>query len=55
MRRKYRSHALAEIHQTAAALYATGGIDRKTMRKFDLLCLFSIQKKTPKKFTRALN
>jgi len=40
---------MAAIHETASDLYTAGGMDRKTMRKFDLLCLTPIQKMTPKK------
>ena len=53
MPKKYRSDALAAIHETANDLYQAGGVDRKTMRKFDVLCLTPIQKMTPKKI-RAL-
>jgi len=51
--KKYQSNALAAIHETASDLYEAGGIDRKSMRKFDVLCLTPIQKMTPKKI-RAL-
>ena len=50
---KHRSHALAAIHETAADLHRVGGMDQKTMRKFDALCLTPIQEMTPKKI-RAL-
>jgi len=50
---KYRSDAMAAIHETATDLYAVGGMDRRTMRKFDVLCLTQIQQITPKK-SRAL-
>lgn len=53
MPKKYRSKAMAAIHETAADLYQTGGMDKKTMRKFDALCLTPIQKMTPSKI-RAL-
>lgn len=53
MPKKYQSNALAAIHETASDLYEAGGIDRKSMRKFDVLCLTPIQKMTPKKI-RAL-
>jgi putative transcriptional regulator len=53
MPEKYRSDVMAVIHETAADLYAVGGMDRKTMRKFDLLCLTQIQQMTPEKI-RAL-
>jgi len=47
MARKYRSDAMAAIHETAADLYHVGGIDQKTMRKFDALCLTPIEEMTP--------
>jgi len=53
MPKKYRSAAMEAIHETATDLYAVGGLDRKTMRRFDVLCLTEIQKMTPKKI-RAL-
>ena len=37
--RKYRSEALGAAHEAARDLYRAGGIDKVTMRKFDLLCL----------------
>ena len=53
MPKKYRSEAFAAIHETASDLYQAGGMDRKTMRRFDVLCLTPIQKMTPKRI-RAL-
>src|ERR1017187_1830335 len=53
MAEKYRSDVMAAIHETAADLYSVGGMDRKTMRKFDVLCLTPVQEMTPKKI-RAL-
>ena len=53
MARKYRSAALAAVHETAADLHQVAGIDNKTMRNFDALCLTPIQDMTPKRI-RAL-
>lgn len=53
MAKRHRSEAMAAIHETAADLHRAGGMDKKTMRKFDALCLTPIQKMTPKKI-RAL-
>ena len=53
MPKKYRSDALAAIHETAADLHRVGGMDQTTMRTFDALCLTPIQEMTPKKI-RAL-
>ena len=51
--KKYRSHAMAAIHETAVDLHRVGGMDKKTMRRFDALCLTPIQEMTPKEI-RAL-
>jgi putative transcriptional regulator len=53
MRKKYRSNVMAAIHETATDLYKVDGMDRKTMRKFDVLCLTPVQEMTPTKI-RAL-
>lgn len=53
MAKKFRSAVMASIHETATDLYKVDGMDRKTMRKFDVICLTQIQKMTPKKI-RAL-
>lgn len=44
---KYRSKVAAAVHESVADLYKAGGVDRKTMRKFDALCLTPIQELTP--------
>ena len=38
-KRKFKSDAFAAIHSSASALYKVGGIDKATMRSFDLSCL----------------
>jgi putative transcriptional regulator len=53
MRKKYKSDVMASIHETASDLYKTGGLDKKTMREFDVLCLTPIQDMSPRKI-RAL-
>jgi putative transcriptional regulator len=53
MSKKYRSEVMAAIHETAADLHRVGGVDKKTMRKFDALCLTPIQMMNAKKI-RAL-
>jgi putative transcriptional regulator len=53
MSKRFRSDVMKSIHEAAADLYTVGGMDRKTMRKFDVLCLTPIQEMTPKKI-RAL-
>ncbi|MEG9433165.1 helix-turn-helix domain-containing protein [Terriglobus sp. ADX1] len=47
MAKKYRSNAMAAIHETATDLHRAGGMDQKTMRKFDALCLTPIEEMTP--------
>ncbi|GGG96685.1 helix-turn-helix domain-containing protein [Silvibacterium dinghuense] len=47
MPKKFRSDAMAAVHEAAADLYRVGGMDRKTMRKFDALCLTPVQEMTP--------
>lgn len=38
---------MAAIHETATDLHRVGGMDQKTMRKFDALCLTPIEEMTP--------
>lgn len=37
--KRYRSEAMAAIHESASALYEIGAIAKKTMREFDETCL----------------
>ena len=39
MAKKYRSEALASIHETMEALHEIGAIEKQTMREFDEACL----------------
>src|SRR5205807_476345 len=48
MSKKYRSEAMAAIHETMEALHAIGAIDKKTMRGFNDACLTSIRPLKPK-------
>lgn len=43
MTKKYRSDALAAIHETAEALRDIGAVDKQTMREFDDACLTPIE------------
>jgi len=45
---KYRSEALAALHEAAGDLHKAGGIDKLTMRRFDLLCLTLVEELSPK-------
>jgi putative transcriptional regulator len=48
MSKKYRSDAMAAIHETMAALHKVGAIDKQTMRRFDDACLTPVQPLSPK-------
>lgn len=39
MSKKYRSDAMAAIHETMEALHDVGAIDKQTMHRFDDECL----------------
>jgi|SRR5271157_915080 len=48
MGKKYRSEALAAIHETMEALHDVGAIDKRTMRGFDAGCLTPVRPLTPR-------
>jgi putative transcriptional regulator len=41
-KRKYKSDAMAAIHETVYDYYAAGVIDKQTMRSFDESCLTAV-------------
>lgn len=47
MPKKYRSDAMAAIHETMEALHEVGALDRQTMREFDETCLTPIEMMLP--------
>jgi putative transcriptional regulator len=47
MSKKYRSEALAAIHETMEALHDVGAIDKQTRSRFDDACLTPIRQLTP--------
>ena len=47
MTKKYRSDAMAVIHETMESLHEVGAIDKQTMRQFDEACLTPIHPLTP--------
>jgi putative transcriptional regulator len=47
MAKKYRSDALAAIHETMEAVHEVGAIDKQTMRSFDAACLTPVQVLAP--------
>lgn len=46
--RKHRSSLLAAVHETPEELHVAGVMDKRTMRKFDVLCLTPVQPLSPK-------
>lgn len=44
---KYRSDALAALHETIEALHDVGAVDKQTMRQFDEACLTPVQVLAP--------
>lgn len=47
MTKKYKSEALAAIHETMEALREVGAIDKQTMREFDEACLTPVRILSP--------
>ena len=47
MPRTYRSDALAAVHEAASDLAEIGLIDKRTMKKFDAMCLSPIEDLSP--------
>ena len=48
MSRKYRSDAMASVHQTMEALHKVSAIDKQTMRGFDEACLTAVRPLRPR-------
>lgn len=53
MSKKYRSDAMASVHETMEALHNIGAIDKQTMRRFDNACLTPVSPLTAREI-RAL-
>ncbi|WP_457813650.1 helix-turn-helix domain-containing protein [Sinorhizobium meliloti] len=47
MAKKYKSEAMAAIHETMESLFEAGAIDKQTMREFDDTCLTAVESMTP--------
>lgn len=47
MTKKYRSEALASVHETMEALHEVGAIEKRTMREFDASCLTPVATLSP--------
>lgn len=43
----YKSKILGAIHETAADLHEAGVMDKKTLRKFDAMCLTPVEPLSP--------
>lgn len=43
MSKRYRSAALAAIHETASDLHEAGIMEKRTLRRFDTLCLTPVR------------
>ena len=46
MGKKYRSDALAAVHETALGLTEAGVMDKRTMKAFDEMCLTPVEELT---------
>lgn len=53
MAKRYRSDALAAVHETMEVLHEIGAVDKRTMREFDESCLAPVQAMSPEEI-RAL-
>lgn len=47
MTKRYRSDALAALHESLEALHDIGAIDKRTLREFDEACLSPVLPMTP--------
>jgi putative transcriptional regulator len=47
--KRYRSDAMAAVHETMSALHGVGAVDKQTMRRFDEACLTAVKPLTPRK------
>lgn len=43
MSKKYKSDVLRSVHLAMADLHKIGGVDKKTMREFDRMCLTKVE------------
>jgi putative transcriptional regulator len=46
-RRNYRSPIAEAVHETMSDIHSVGGIDKKTMREFDAMCLTKVDALSP--------
>ncbi len=52
MSKRYRSSALAAVHETALGLHEAGAIDRQTMKTFDEMCLTPVEDMSPEQIRK---
>lgn len=52
MAKKYRSKALAAVHETALGLHQAGVVDKRTMKAFDAMCLTPVESLTAAQIRR---
>ena len=52
MGKRYKSGALAAVHETALGLHEAGVMDKRTMKAFDELCLTPVEELTPEDIRR---
>jgi putative transcriptional regulator len=45
--KQYRSSLMGSIHETAEGLHAAGVMDKKTLRRFDTMCLTPVRPLRP--------
>jgi putative transcriptional regulator len=45
--KKYLSPIAEAVHETMSDIYSVGGIDKKTMREFDAMCLTKVDALSP--------
>ena len=54
MKKQYRSDALAAIHETTSDLHDAGVMDKRTLRKFDRMCLTPVHPMGPEEIRNAV-
>ena len=47
MTKRYESEVLASVHETALGMMEAGVMSKRTMRKFDEMCLTPVEEMTP--------
>ena len=47
MTKRYESEVLASVHETALGMTEAGVMSKRTMRKFDEMCLTPVEEMTP--------